>query len=332
LSHVITEFSFGPYFPDITQPLDNSFELTNDPFVAYQYFLHVVPTTYIAPRSKPLHTHQYSVTHYTRVLEHNRGVPGIFFKFDMEPLSLTIHQRTTSLIQLLIRCVGVVGGVFVCMGYVVKITSHAVDVVSGADKTPGIVAAEATGVGAGLRKKWGGGELRSRVVRQGSGWAVEGGSAYSSYANSPVGGTFSSPSSPYASSPYSANGTHTPMTGGPNSPNTAHAGGGYGLGLNSPSLGPPPSAPSSAMASSFPTGATVGSPYLPSSPNPPPANGQYAHFPPTPNPVNGVTPFPRSPIPGSPGFASQAPPPSMRRESGLRHASNGSPLGGKKDD
>lgn len=30
LSHVITEFSFGPYFPDITQPLDNSFEVTQD--------------------------------------------------------------------------------------------------------------------------------------------------------------------------------------------------------------------------------------------------------------------------------------------------------------
>ena len=30
LSHVITEFSFGPYFPDITQPLDNSFELTHE--------------------------------------------------------------------------------------------------------------------------------------------------------------------------------------------------------------------------------------------------------------------------------------------------------------
>ena len=29
LSHVITEFSFGPYFPDMTQPLDNSFELTD---------------------------------------------------------------------------------------------------------------------------------------------------------------------------------------------------------------------------------------------------------------------------------------------------------------
>lgn len=30
LSHVITEFSFGPYFPEITQPLDNSFELAPD--------------------------------------------------------------------------------------------------------------------------------------------------------------------------------------------------------------------------------------------------------------------------------------------------------------
>lgn len=27
LSHVITEFSFGPFFPDISQPLDNTFEV-----------------------------------------------------------------------------------------------------------------------------------------------------------------------------------------------------------------------------------------------------------------------------------------------------------------
>jgi hypothetical protein len=30
LSHVITEFSFGKHFPEITQPLDNSFEVTHD--------------------------------------------------------------------------------------------------------------------------------------------------------------------------------------------------------------------------------------------------------------------------------------------------------------
>lgn len=30
LSHIITEFSFGPYFPDMTQPLDYSYEVTHD--------------------------------------------------------------------------------------------------------------------------------------------------------------------------------------------------------------------------------------------------------------------------------------------------------------
>lgn len=73
--------------------------------MAYQYYLHVVPTTYIAPRSSPLYTAQYSVTHYTRVLNSHHGTPGIFFKFDVEPLALQIHQRTTTLVQLMIRFV-----------------------------------------------------------------------------------------------------------------------------------------------------------------------------------------------------------------------------------
>ena len=120
LSHVITEFSFGPYFPDIAQPLDNSFELTHEreltkrrlsvamliltlAFIAYQYFLHVVPTTYVAPRSQPLRTNQYSVTHYTRQVDHGRGTPGIFFKFELDPLNIAIYQRTTTFGQFFIR-------------------------------------------------------------------------------------------------------------------------------------------------------------------------------------------------------------------------------------
>ncbi|KAL5526702.1 hypothetical protein ACEPAF_8427 [Sanghuangporus sanghuang] len=193
LSHVVTDFSFGPYFPDMAQPLKNTFELTSEPFVAYQYFLNVVPTTYKAAGAKPVHTNQYSVTHYRRVLEHDQGVPGIFFKFDLEPLHMTLHQRTTTFIQFLIRVVGVVGGVWCCAGWAFRISSKAIDVVSGADRAPGIVAAEATG--AQTRRKWGasgGGELRARVSRQANGWVVDGGSPYGSYAGTPVGGAFSS--------------------------------------------------------------------------------------------------------------------------------------------
>lgn len=229
LSHVISEFSFGPHFPDIVQPLDNSFEVTHDPFVAYQYFLHVVPTTYIAPRSKPLRTNQYSVTHYTRVLEHNRGTPGIFFKFDLDPMSLTIHQRTTSLIQLIIRCVGVVGGVFVCMGYAYRVTVRAVEVVTGNDASQGIVAAESTGVKVGLRAKWGGSHLRARsgkMVRQGNGWVLEGGTpgspAFSNYTGTPTSGTY--PGSPYVVSPSLTNSAVFP----PSVPSTPIPGSAFG--------------------------------------------------------------------------------------------------------
>ncbi|KAI0763353.1 endoplasmic reticulum vesicle transporter-domain-containing protein [Trametes elegans] len=329
LSHVITEFSFGPYFPDITQPLDNSLEITQDPFVAYQYFLHVVPTTYIAPRSAPLNTHQYSVTHYTRVLDHHRGTPGIFFKFDLEPMKLTIHQRTTTLVQLFIRCVGVIGGVFVCMGYAVKITGHAVDAVTGADRTNGIVAAESSSVNK-FGKRFGTGDLRlrpsNRVVRQGSGWAVEGGSPYGSYAGTPVSAAFGSPSPSAHPSPYAPS--------FPASPNPAPPPGNatYGLGLaTSPLLGPRSAAsrPSSMVGgtpgSPFPTGATAGSPYAPQSPgllSTPGTPGLYAHFPPTPNTANGYG--------GGPGqsmFAAQQGSGPPRREGGLRSVSNGSANG-----
>lgn len=73
--------------------------------MGYQYFLHVVPTTYIAPRADPVHTNQYSVTHYVRALEHGGGTPGIFFKFELDPMVISIHQRTTSFAQLMIRFV-----------------------------------------------------------------------------------------------------------------------------------------------------------------------------------------------------------------------------------
>ncbi|KAF8992353.1 hypothetical protein BDQ17DRAFT_1432428 [Cyathus striatus] len=52
-------FQIVPNIRDIdgqVQLLYNSFKVTTEPFVAYQYFLHVVPTTYVTPRSTPLQT------------------------------------------------------------------------------------------------------------------------------------------------------------------------------------------------------------------------------------------------------------------------------------
>ncbi|KIK60121.1 hypothetical protein GYMLUDRAFT_168431, partial [Collybiopsis luxurians FD-317 M1] len=156
LLHVITEFSFGLYFLDIVQLLDDSFELAKDH--EYLYFLHVVPTMYITPCSTPLHMHQYTVTHYTRVMQHSEGTPGIFFKFDLDPMSLTIHQQMMTFTQLLIQCAGLIGRVFVCMNYAIQIGTRTVQVVTGSEDEV-IVAASSSGAKAGLQSKWGSGKL-----------------------------------------------------------------------------------------------------------------------------------------------------------------------------
>lgn len=49
------------------------------------------------------------MTDYVRSFHHGSGVPGIFFKYELEPMSITIRERTTTLYQFLIRLVGVVG-------------------------------------------------------------------------------------------------------------------------------------------------------------------------------------------------------------------------------
>ncbi|KAK1924342.1 putative ER to Golgi transport-related protein [Papiliotrema laurentii] len=125
LSHIVHEFSFGPFFPAITQPLDMTYKSTDQPFTIFQYFLRVVPTTYIDASRRRLSTSQYAVTDYSRSFEHNKGVPGIFFKYDLEAMSLTIRERTTSLYQFLLRLVGVIGGVWTVASFGLRVFNRA---------------------------------------------------------------------------------------------------------------------------------------------------------------------------------------------------------------
>jgi len=278
LSHVITEFPFGKHFPEITQPLDNSFEVTHDDFIAYQSYLRVVPTTYIAPRSEPLHTNQYSVTHYERKVSHNKGVPGIFFKFDIEPVRLTIIQRTTTLAQFFIRWAGVVGGVFVCASWALRATDRMITVVAGPDDSDSIAPiADSVRSGGMMRSKWTGTALRARPSNGSGGSPYSSTYTSSSYAGSPVG----SPMLPY--SPYS------PVVPPPLSSRTlptsgfAVPGSTSGLGLSPSVFGPgPPGSTGTPM-----TAATVGSSV------PGQGTSAYGHFPPTPrSPLSGFAALP----------------------------------------
>lgn len=106
-------------------------------FAVFQYFVSIVPTNYIDSRGRKLQTNQYSVTDYTRTVQHGEGVPGIFIKFDIEAVTLTLKQRTISFVTFLVRLAGIIGGVWVCAGYTLRVgdkaAKAALKVIEGSD-------------------------------------------------------------------------------------------------------------------------------------------------------------------------------------------------------
>jgi len=69
-------------------------------------------------------TNQYAVTEQSHSVPEN-AVPGIFVKFDIEPIQLTIAEEWSSFPSLFIRLVNVVSGVLVAGGWLYTMSEWA---------------------------------------------------------------------------------------------------------------------------------------------------------------------------------------------------------------
>lgn len=119
-SHVVNELSFGDYYPKLINPLDGVVSTTNERFQKFQYFLSVVPTTWVSYTSgKSVATNQYAVTESSRAVGEFK-IPGVFFKYDIEPLSVVVEERRVGVVRFLVRVVNVVGGVMVSGNWIFK--------------------------------------------------------------------------------------------------------------------------------------------------------------------------------------------------------------------
>lgn len=153
-SHHVNELSFGPFYPSLSNPLDNTFATTDTHFFKYQYYLSVVPTIYTTDakalrkidkfRESPssgsdgleqhplryskntVFTNQYAVTEQSHPVPENM-VPGVFVKFDIEPILLTIAEEWASVPSLFIRLVNVVSGILVAGGWCFQLTEWVKD-------------------------------------------------------------------------------------------------------------------------------------------------------------------------------------------------------------
>lgn len=110
-SHIISELSYGPFYPSLVNPLDRTVNTAPDNFHKFQYYLSVVPTVYSVGSSQ-IFTNQYAVTEQSKsVNEHY--IPGIFFKYDIEPILLAVHETRDGILVFLVKIINVLSGVLV---------------------------------------------------------------------------------------------------------------------------------------------------------------------------------------------------------------------------
>lgn len=113
-THRIDRMSFGDHYPDLTYPLDHTHADAEANFHRFQYFLNTVATSYIYPGVRHVETFQYAVTESSRYTKSDRApfFPGIFIKYDIEPIHLMHTQRATqSFLQFVSRLLGCIGGI-----------------------------------------------------------------------------------------------------------------------------------------------------------------------------------------------------------------------------
>ncbi|XP_053574780.1 endoplasmic reticulum-Golgi intermediate compartment protein 2 [Bombina bombina] len=130
-SHRIDHFSFGEILPGIINPLDGTEKITMDSNQMYQYFITIVPTK-LKTNKVYCDTHQFSVTERERVINHatgSHGVSGIFMKYDISSLMVTVTEDHMPLWKFLVRLCGIIGGIFTTTGMIHGLAEFFVDVI-----------------------------------------------------------------------------------------------------------------------------------------------------------------------------------------------------------
>jgi hypothetical protein len=145
----VSELSFGPLYPSIHNPLDSTIATTDDHFYRFQYYLSIVPTVYtrtnnptraasadialqaaIRPDKNTVLTNQYAVTSQSHAVPETT-VPGLFFKYDIEPILLTITDARGGFLAMLVRIVNVVSGILVGGGWIYQLWDFAQETTAG---------------------------------------------------------------------------------------------------------------------------------------------------------------------------------------------------------
>lgn len=93
----------------------------------FQYHLSLVPTIY-THGTRSIATNQYAVTEQSKQID-ERAIPGIFFKYDIEPILLTVSESRDGLLRFLVKLLNIVSGVMVAGHWGFTLTEWLKDVI-----------------------------------------------------------------------------------------------------------------------------------------------------------------------------------------------------------
>lgn len=130
-SHRIDHLSFGELVPGIINPLDGTEKIALDHNQMFQYFITIVPTK-LQTYKISADTHQFAVTERERVINHaagSHGVSGIFMKYDLSSLMVTVTEEHMPFWQFFVRLCGIVGGIFSTTGMLHGIGKFIVEII-----------------------------------------------------------------------------------------------------------------------------------------------------------------------------------------------------------
>lgn len=102
-----------PLLANLTSQLDGQKRILNDGYGMHQYYLKIVPTVYTYLDGSTREVWQYSVTEHVRHVTpgSGRGLPGVFFFYEVSPLVAEFEERRQGWRALLTGLAAIVGGV-----------------------------------------------------------------------------------------------------------------------------------------------------------------------------------------------------------------------------
>lgn len=95
----------------------------------FQYYIKIVPTSYVNLDGSVIHSNQFSVTKHKKVvsvMSGESGMPGAFFQYELSPLMVKYTEKRQSLGHFLTNICAIVGGVYTVASLIDSLLYHSI--------------------------------------------------------------------------------------------------------------------------------------------------------------------------------------------------------------